>query len=707
MKAQTLWNRQGARKRRVIKGSSTLFVFFCQILPGFALGQPTTPTPPTDLVSLASPLRVSESERLRWLEDDSEARRSWVRDRLSESSRLLNRSSNKKRFEDFALNVFDRERVISSRTLKSGQTIRLIDRGINKPTDLVVESNRGQAVIYSNYQLSQNQSYTLRSFFLNASESLAVLVFVEHGSTDSWQHVVIKIPSGEVVATAFDAGSENIVWQSESSFLYEVRRVVGARERMVMSWELGNPNRVRAVASVTALLGCVPPVCAIATSADERRLLRNTGESILLPRQFAFRSFLGSQENKYYFHLVNANDRSSIVALNVVAGSVDGSAVELYSPTNEAVDQAWIESGDIFVLSHWGADQFVTVVRGTSVVARLKLPDYVSAKSGWWAQRGQTLEFNLTGLLRRSATVRYDLATSTWNEDLNKLFLKVSSVQLVFETFTCQGLDGTAIPVKTLRRGQPTAALIEAYGGFNADGYIYPSYSPMVQPFVMRGGVYVMPAVRGGNEYGQAWHHGGRLTTKTVTFDDVIATSRCMQQRYGVHPSKVILSGASNGGLTAAASALRSPRDFGLAISINGVLDMLGKERMDAKFFEGWSPEYGDSRQPPYSSYMRSYSPVEVASVAAQGGMAILPRFLIVNGRQDTRVNPAHSFKFLAALRDACATSSDPTAPQRFQMVSINNSGHWATSPSYQDVIGWQITATMHTWIFDHLGWQL
>jgi prolyl oligopeptidase len=234
---------------------------------------------------------------------------------------------------------------------------------------------------------------------------------------------------------------------------------------------------------------------------------------------------------------------------------------------------------------------------------------------------------------------------------------------------------------------------MHVYGGFGRLAGFYPEYRAVVAEFLARGGIVVDPTLRGGNEFGDSWHEEAKGKKKINTFNDLIAASRYLVDHGYTQARKIIIVGGSNGGLTVTGAALKSPQSFGLVISVNGVHDLLGKETLDPAFGAGWSYEYGDSREPEEFERLSELSPVERARNAKD-----LPQFLILNGRQDSRVHPAHSFKLYKALSES--------NPQAVRMVSLNNAGHWATDVDTQDLIAWRANVIIWTSIFDYLGWR-
>jgi prolyl oligopeptidase len=213
------------------------------------------------------------------------------------------------------------------------------------------------------------------------------------------------------------------------------------------------------------------------------------------------------------------------------------------------------------------------------------------------------------------------------------------------------------------------------------------------EEFLRRGGILAGPGLRGGDEYGPSWHQDAMKEKKIHTYDDLKAAAEEVVAEGWTTPAKIISTGASNGGLTAAATALLYPQDFGLVIPISGVDDFLGKERMDA-VGQGWDQEYGSSEDPQMLPFMTAVSPLENA-----GNLRSL-HFLILDGLNDTRLNHAHSLKLQAALEEQGGSSGWS------ELASFQHAGHYLDQFYYQNTIAWHVNALVWTAIFKQAGWN-
>jgi prolyl oligopeptidase len=161
-----------------------------------------------------------------------------------------------------------------------------------------------------------------------------------------------------------------------------------------------------------------------------------------------------------------------------------------------------------------------------------------------------------------------------------------------------------------------------------------------------RGGAYAVANLRGGGEFGRAWHDGGRLEHKQHVFDDFAAVARELERSGMSRAGRIAIHGASNGGLLVGASITQHPESFGAAVAEVGVLDMLRFHRFTIGW--AWTSDFGDPDDPEQYRWLRAYSPLH----NIRDGV-VYPATLLLTGDHDDRVVPAHSFKFAAALQRA------------------------------------------------------
>jgi len=232
--------------------------------------------------------------------------------------------------------------------------------------------------------------------------------------------------------------------------------------------------------------------------------------------------------------------------------------------------------------------------------------------------------------------------------------------------------DGTKIPMlinykKGLELNGKNPTILYGYGGFDIS--ITPNFNPTYIAWMEKGGIYAVPNIRGGGEYGRAWHDAGIQLKKQNVFDDFIAAAEYLIDKKYTSPNYLAIHGRSNGGLLVGAVMTQRPDLFKVALPSVGVLDMLRYHTFTAG--AGWAYDYGTANQSKEMfEYLKNYSPVHNVKKGVK-----YPATLIQTGDHDDRVVPAHSFKFAAQLQDK-NTSNNPI------LIRIEtNAGHGAGTP--------------------------
>ncbi|HYV62723.1 MAG TPA: prolyl oligopeptidase family serine peptidase [Bryobacteraceae bacterium] len=209
--------------------------------------------------------------------------------------------------------------------------------------------------------------------------------------------------------------------------------------------------------------------------------------------------------------------------------------------------------------------------------------------------------------------------------------------------------DGTRVPLfLTWRKGlaldgsHPT--MLYGYGGFSIS--MLPTYRVDVPAWLELGGIWVTANMRGGAEYGEAWHKGGNLGNKQNVFDDFIAVAEYLVKEKYTSPAKLGIMGASNGGLLVGAAEEQRPDLFAVALPAVGVMDMLRYDKFTGG--QAWATEYGSSSNASDFAYLIKYSPVQNVKPGV-----CYPATLVTTADHDDRVVPSHSFKFTAAMQAA------------------------------------------------------
>ena len=256
--------------------------------------------------------------------------------------------------------------------------------------------------------------------------------------------------------------------------------------------------------------------------------------------------------------------------------------------------------------------------------------------------------YSFTSVLIPPTVFRYDLAASK-----NAPFAetKVAFDASPFETTQVfyASKDGTKIPMfitgrKGMARDGNNPVLLYAYGGFDVS--VRPQFNPAIAGWLEMGGVYAVPNLRGGGEYGEEWHRAGMLEKKQNVFDDFHAAAEYLVREKISSPAKLAIWGGSNGGLLVGAAMTQRPELFAVALPEVGVLDMLRYHKFSAGVF--WVTEYGSSDDEKMFPTLQAYSPLNNLKPGS-----CYPATLVTTADHDDRVVPSHSFKFTATLQAA------------------------------------------------------
>ncbi|HKQ60572.1 MAG TPA: prolyl oligopeptidase family serine peptidase [Candidatus Polarisedimenticolaceae bacterium] len=245
---------------------------------------------------------------------------------------------------------------------------------------------------------------------------------------------------------------------------------------------------------------------------------------------------------------------------------------------------------------------------------------------------------------------RYDLVSGEskpWKRAKVSFDPEAYAVEQVF--FTSK--DGTRVPMflahrKDVRADGDRPTLLTGYGGFSIS--VQPRFSVERLVWMEMGGLLAVPNLRGGGEYGEAWHLAGTKLHKQNVFDDFIAAAEWLTRNNWTRPQRLAIQGGSNGGLLVGACMTQRPELFGAALPAVGVMDMLRFHRFTAGRY--WVDDYGSADDPAEFKALAAYSPYHNIKPGVK-----YPATLVTTADTDDRVVPGHSFKFAAALQRAQA----------------------------------------------------
>ena len=304
-------------------------------------------------------------------------------------------------------------------------------------------------------------------------------------------------------------------------------------------------------------------------------------------------------------------------------------------------------------------------------IREVELPGLGSA-GGFGGKRYDTETFySFTSFTIPGTIYRYDMATGK-SEIFRQPQVDFNPDEYETKQVFYHSKDGTRVPMfithkKGIKLDGNNPTYLYAYGGFNAS--MTPGFSVSLLVWMEMGGIYAMPNIRGGGEYGEEWHQAGMKDKKQNVFDDFIGAAEWLIANKYTKTGKLAIAGGSNGGLLVGACMTQRPDLFGAAIPAVGVMDMLRFHKFTIGW--AWTSEYGSADNPEEFPVLYAYSPLHNIKPNTA-----YPATLITTADHDDRVVPAHSFKFAAALQEA-HTGDAPT------LIRIETkAGHGAGKPT-------------------------
>ncbi len=280
-------------------------------------------------------------------------------------------------------------------------------------------------------------------------------------------------------------------------------------------------------------------------------------------------------------------------------------------------------------------------------IRKIDLPGIGSASGFGGKKSEKEIYFGFSNYITPSTSYKYNVEDGS-SEVYIKPNVKFKTEDYISEQVFYTSKDGTKVPMiitykKGTKKNGKNPTIVYGYGGFNIS--LTPAFSPAIATWIENGGIYAVPNLRGGGEYGKKWHDGGRQFNKLNVFNDFIAAAEYLQTNKYTSPDFTALSGGSNGGLLVGATETINPKIAKVALPAVGVLDMLRYHTFTAG--AGWGYDYGtaeDSKE--MFDYLKSYSPVHNVKEGT-----CYPATLVTTGDHDDRVVPAHSYKFAANLQ--------------------------------------------------------
>jgi prolyl oligopeptidase len=389
----------------------------------------------------------------------------------------------------------------------------------------------------------------------------------------------------------------------------------------------------------------------------------------------ALYTFVGAQGDELYFRTTSGAPNGRVIAVDARAAPPASRTVVPEGGT--ALEEASYVGGRILA-------RYVEDARGVArvyerdgrPVGEVPLP----GKGGLDGLHGEGRDtetfFGYTDYLTPRRIYRLEVPSNQaalWREP----HIPASTAAYVTEQVFFHSKDGTRVPMyithrRDLTRDGNQPVLLYGYGGFNVS--LTPQYRPQVLAWLEMGGVYAEANLRGGGEYGEAWHKAGTLANKQHVFDDFIAAAEYLIREHYTRTARLGVYGRSNGGLLVGAVLTQRPDLVGVALPAVGVLDMLRYQTASANARQ-WSSDFGLAEDPGQFRALYAYSPYQNVKKGT-----CYPPTLITTADHDDRVVPWHSYKFAAALQAA------QSCPNPILIRVETRAGHGAGKPVWMQI---------------------
>jgi len=399
--------------------------------------------------------------------------------------------------------------------------------------------------------------------------------------------------------------------------------------------------------------------------------LKNNGPVTLLFPGFDYEySVIDHKDGAFWVHTNHEAPNWKVV--KVAAANPDPANWETIIPEKEYLLQSAATAGGNIFASYLQdvSTHIYQYLPDGEEVRKVELPGLGSA-GGFSGEHDDTaLFYTFTSFTYPPTIFKYDIASGK-SSLFRKTEVNINPDDYETKQVFYESKDGTKVPMflvhkKGLQLDGQRPTYLYGYGGFNIS--LRPSFSPSRFVLLENGGVYAQANLRGGGEYGEAWHKAGMLGQKQNVFDDFIAAGEYLIEKKYTSKDKLAIAGGSNGGLLVGAAMTQRPELFKVAFPAVGVMDMLRYHKFTIGW--AWAVEYGSSDDPEHFQNLLGYSPLH----NLEEGVAY-PATMVTTADHDDRVVPAHSFKFVATLQEKHA-GTDPV------LIRIDKkAGHGAGKP--------------------------
>ena len=613
------------------------------------------------------------TDSYRWLEDfTSEDSLDWVQRQNKFSEKYLKKNKYKKNISNYLETIWENESISTPYKIND-KTFYYFNDGTFQQSKLMIRDCEDcqERVLIDPSTFSEDGTISLGG--TSVSNDATLMAFsISDGGSDWRTWKVMNIETGEVLEDELKwAKFSGASWENDDSGFYYRRYEEPDGELLkelnespkLMFHKIGtnqsediliydNPDNPRWGFGITVIKDSEMKLLSISEGTDDRnriyiKLNKNSEFIPIIDSLIGTYSFIDSKDNILWFYTTENAPNGKIVNLEVKNGSFVWN--EVISESKKAIRSANILNSS-FVINYL-EDTFSQISvfdLSGKFISKLSLPTKGTISGFSGGIDDSSSYFAITNYVVPREIYEIDLTDLSyklfWKEELDGYNSDdyVSSMEFFVSK------DGTKIPIhishkKDLIINESTPLLIYGYGGFNIS--ILPNFSKNQTAWKNQNGVYAVANLRGGAEYGDAWHEAGMLLNKQNVFDDFAYAAKFLHAKKIGSPKTTAIDGRSNGGLLVAATMLQNPDLFKVAIPQVGVLDMLRFNKFTIGW--AWESDYGSSEKKDEFENLLAYSPLHNIKTDV-----CYPTTLITTASRDDRVVPSHSFKFAAKLQE-------------------------------------------------------
>ena len=612
-------------------------------------------------------------DQYRWLEDfTSEESKQWVDRQNMFTKKFIGKNKFKKSISKNLSDTWETE-SISIPYKEKGKTFYYFNDGTWQQSKLMIKDcgDCEARVLLDPNTLSSDGTVSLGGTSVSNDASL-LAYSISDGGSDWRVWKVIDIETGEHLPDTIEwAKFSGATWENDDSGFYyqkydepkdELLKDINTSPKL-MFHKLGtpqsedkiiyeNPDKPRWGWGISVVEESDIKFLSISNGTDERNRLYvqlKKGEEFipLIDELIGAYQYLENKDDIYWFYSTEGAKNGKVVSLQIKNGSFVWS--DLISEDINSIRSVNFINDSIavnYLIDTFSEVRFFSL--DGSYLNKLTMPSQGTISGFGGGLEDSSTYFSFTSFVTPRRIYEIDLTTMKtkifWEESLEGY----RSEDYVSDFKFYSSKDGTKIPIhisykKSLNINEDTPVLIYGYGGFNIS--ILPGFSKRFLSWMNQDGVVAIANLRGGGEYGDAWHEDGMLNNKQNVFDDFAYAAKFLHSENIGSPATTAIQGGSNGGLLVAATMLQNPNLFKVAIPQVGVLDMLRFHKFTIGW--AWESDYGSPDDKDGFENLLAYSPLHNIKKGE-----CYPTTLITTAERDDRVVPSHSFKFAAKLQE-------------------------------------------------------